>query len=117
MNEKNSRLEEKFKTAVDYHKKNDFEKTEKILIEILELDPDHINANFFLGSLLLQKNEFSKAREFFLKVISLNPNNPDSYNNLGIAMKELGQKTKALTCFQKAIRRNPHSPSHQRYRT
>ena len=70
MNEKNSRLEEKFKTAVEYHKKNDFEKTEKILIEILELDPDHINANFFLGSLLLQKNEFSKAREFFLKVIS-----------------------------------------------
>ena len=36
MNEKNSRLEEKFKTAVDYHKKNDFEKTEKILIEILK---------------------------------------------------------------------------------
>ena len=113
MNEKNSRLEEKFKTAVEYHKKNDFEKTEKILIEILELDPDHINANFFLGSLLLQKNEFSKEREFFLKVISLNPNNPDSYNNLGIAMKELGQKTKALTCFQKAIEFNPqHKMAH-----
>ena len=108
MNEKNLKIEEKFKKAVENQKKNYFDAAEKILVEILDSEPDHINANFFLGTLLLQKKEFNKARELFLKVISLNPNNPDSYNNLGIIMKELGQKSKAIICFQKVIELNPN---------
>ncbi len=106
-------LEEKFKEAVNSHQKKDLKKAEELLTEILEIEPNHINTNFFLGSILLQKKDFDRSRELFLKVISLNPNNPDSYNNLGIAMKELGQKSKALTCFQKTIELEPnHKMAH-----
>jgi len=106
-------LEDKFKEALKSHQEKDLKTAEKLLIEILKVEPNHLNTNFFLGTILLQKKDFDRSRELFLKVISLNPENPDSYNNLGIAMKELGQKSKAITCFQKAIEFKPdHNTAH-----
>ena len=101
-------LEDKFKEALKSHQEKDLKKAEELLIEILKAEPNNLNTNFFLGSILLQKKDFDRARELFLKVITLDPKNPDCYNNLGIAMKELGQKSKAVTCFKKAIELKPN---------
>ena len=105
---KNLTTKETFALAVKNHKKNNLKVAENLYNKILEIDPNHIETIFSLGSLSAQTRKFDKAKQLLQKAIQINPNYANSHFNLGIVFKELGEYQKAINCYQKAIQLNPN---------
>ena len=61
MNE-NQKIDEILKSAIEYHKKNDFENAEKLYKKILNIDTDHFGSIFLSGSLSAQIRNLTAAK-------------------------------------------------------
>ena len=53
------------------------------------MEPDHVEANFHLGTLSVQTRNFDRAKQLLNKTIQINSNHAKAYNNLGAVFKEL----------------------------
>jgi len=97
-----------FNLAVQYHQKNNLNEAKKIYLQILKINPNHVNARNNLGAAYKQLGEIEKAKSCFEKVIQLNPNDVDGHNNLGLLLFELKEIQKAKSFFEKTIQLNPN---------
>ena len=97
-----------FNLAIQYHQKNNLNEAKKIYLQILKINPNHINAHNNLGAAYKQLGEIEKAKSCFEKVIQLNPNDVDGHNNLGLLLFELKEIEKAKSFFEKTIQLNPN---------
>ena len=97
-----------FNLAIQYHQKNNLDEAKKIYLQILKINPNHVNAHNNLGAAYKQLGEIEKAKSCFEKVIQLNPNDVDGHNNLGLLLFELKEKKKAKSFFEKTIQLNPN---------
>ena len=102
-------IKEKFSLAFYNHKKNNLKVAASLYNEILKINSNHFEANYLLGSLLLQTKRFDKAQQLFEKALKINSNHGDTYNNLGITFGELKKPDKAIDCFEKAIKILPEN--------
>ena len=110
MKKKKIKTRETLVLAYQKHKENKFEDAEKLYKEILNKEPEHLEANFGLGLLFLGNkniNKIYKAKSLFEKTIRINPNYAASYNNLGQIFLILGENQKAAKCFEKTIELQP----------
>ena len=105
---KNLYLKNKFNSALQNHKTNNFQAAEKIYKKILKTNPNHLSSIFLLGTLYCQIKNFDKAKKFLKKTIKINPNHGDAFYNLGIVFNKLGNINKAMNCYKKTIEINPH---------
>jgi len=99
---------ETFALALQHHQKNNFQAAEQLYKQILEIEPDHIESNFRLGSLLVQTRNFDTAQPLLNKVIQIDPNHAKAHNNLGIAFQKMKKNQEAINCYEKAIQINPN---------
>ena len=99
---------ETFALALQHHQKNNFQAAEQLYKQILEIEPDHIESNFRLGSLLVQTRNFDTAQQLLNKVIQVDPNHAKAHNNLGIAFQKMKKNQEAINCYEKAIQINPN---------
>ena len=97
-----------FNLAIQYHQKNNLNEAKKIYLQILKINPNHVNAHNNLGAAYKQLGEIEKAKSCFEKVIQLNPNDVDGHNNLGLLLFELKETQKAKSFFEKTIQLNPN---------
>ena len=97
-----------FNLAIQYHQKNNLNEAKKIYLQILKINPNHVNAHNNLGAAYKQLGEIEKAKSCFEKVIQLNPNDVDGHNNLGLLLFELKEIQKAKDCYERAIQLNPN---------
>ena len=97
-----------FNLAIQYHQKNNLNEAKKIYLQILKINPNHVNAHNNLGAAYKQLGEIEKAKSCFEKVIQLNPNDVDGHNNLGLLLFELKEIKKAKSFFEKTIQLNPN---------
>ena len=97
-----------FNLAIQYHQKNNLNEAKKIYLQILKINPNHVNAHNNLGAAYKQLGEIEKAKSCFEKVIQLNPNDVDGHNNLGLLLFELKEIQKAKNFFEKTIQLNPN---------
>ena len=97
-----------FNLAIQYHQKNNLNEAKKIYLQILKINPNHVNAHNNLGAAYKQLGEIEKAKSCFEKVIQLNPNDIDGHNNLGLLLFELKEIQKAKSFFEKTIQLNPN---------
>ena len=97
-----------FNLAIQYHQKNNLDEAKKIYLQILKINPNHVNAHNNLGAAYKQLGEIEKAKSCFEKVIQLNPNDVDGHNNLGLLLFELKEIQKAKSFFEKTIQLNPN---------
>ena len=97
-----------FNLAIQYHQKNNLNEAKKIYLQILKINPNHVNAHNNLGAAYKQLGEIEKAKSCFKKVIQLNPNDVDGHNNLGLLLFELKEIQKAKSFFEKTIQLNPN---------
>ena len=108
MNEKkNLTIKETFALAVQNHKKNNLQVAEKLYKEILNRNPDHVNAYNNLGIILLQSGKLQKAKSCYKKAIELKPDYVKAYNNLGVILQELSRFDEAIASYKKAIELKP----------
>ena len=83
--------------------------TEASLIyqKVLEQQPEHIDANFLLGSLNLQTGNLDKASELLEKAVSLKPDHVEAHNNLGTVFQNQGKLDEAVERYNRAVNLAP----------
>ena len=73
MKKKNLSIKETLILALQNCKKNNFAKAEELCNKILNIDPNHFDTIFLLGSLSAQTKNFNTAEKFLNKAIQIHP--------------------------------------------
>jgi len=108
MKKENLTTTETFALALQHHNKNNFQAAEQLYKQILKIEPNHVESNFRLGSLLVQTRNFDTAQQLLNKAIQIDPNHAKAHNNLGIAFQKMKKNQEAINCYEKAIQINPN---------
>lgn len=90
--------------------KKSYEEAEKILIQILAIKENHIEANEKLALLYLQQKSYRKSENLYRKLAELRPKDPAVFTNLGLALFSENEYEEALACYQQALKLDPKHP-------
>ncbi|NTW68854.1 MAG: tetratricopeptide repeat protein [Chlorobiaceae bacterium] len=93
--------------ALKFHQKGELTEAETLYEEILQHQPEQVDALHFLGVIALQKKNHEKAVELFTKAIEIYPHHAVFYSNQGLAHYGLKQFEAALASFDKVIALKP----------
>ncbi|MBT6440065.1 MAG: tetratricopeptide repeat protein [Flavobacteriales bacterium] len=100
-----------YNLGLAYQAKQDHENAVKCFRRVLEIQPLHINTQYYLGmSLGHGFNQPIQAIEYMEKGIKYGYSGADRYVNLGVAYGMSGNFPKALECFTKATQEDPNNP-------
>ena len=72
-----------FKNAINFYENKEYDKAKKVCEDILDIQPDDLNATNLLAILNFHNKDFVQSIKFFKKAIKINPNISETYNNLG----------------------------------
>ena len=75
----------------------------KLYNEILKIKPNHLDANYLLGTLYAETGEFTLAKQHLEKADSINPASPYIKVNLGNICMALGNYADAKEFFHQAL--------------
>ena len=101
-------VEEMFQYGVNAHQNGKLKEAEKLYKSILDVDPQHLDANNNLGILLFSLGKTQEAEKIYKKVIELKPDHLNACNNLGILLHELDRLDEAEKLYRKAIKIKPN---------
>lgn len=68
----------------------------------IQLDPDHPDAHYNLGTAYLGKGEHANAIASFGQAIRVNPNDAQAFNNRGLIYDRMGDRDRAIADYRKA---------------
>ena len=75
---------------------------------ILEIQPDNVSANYFLGSSYLETGKRAQARKLFQKVLSLDPGHDEALNSLAyMYAEESANLDEAIKMARRAVGISP----------
>ena len=97
-----------FKNAINFYENKEYDKAKKVCEDILDIQPDDLNATNLLAILSFQNKDFIKSIKFFEKAIEINPDISETYNNLGNVYYEFKQFNKAIENYNKALKIKPN---------
>lgn len=97
--------------AVAYHllTHGNFREAETLYKEILNTDPDDVNALHFLGVVYHHLKQDDLAATYIQQALRLQPNYADARINLGIVYQAIGRLDEAREEYEHAVRLNPTS--------
>ena len=107
-NKEKSKIKKYLNLAFQNHQKNNFLAAENTYKKILEIEPNHFESNFYLGTLFLQIKKFNLAESLLQKALIINPHHSMTHNNIGSMFRELGEYQKATLHYEKAVKINPN---------
>ncbi|KAA0211824.1 MAG: tetratricopeptide repeat protein [Ignavibacteriaceae bacterium] len=87
----------------------DLQEAERLLNEVLKVDPNNALAFKYLGYIEIDKKNYDKALEYFSKVSEDNFETED-YIKLAKIYSEKGDQTKAFQLMDEAKKRDPENP-------
>lgn len=99
-------INNKISEAYDYMQ-NDTEKALDIFDDILEIEPDNIEALNGKGSSLIKLNRYDEADKYYNRSLSICENS-SALLNKGIILKQKNDFEKALIFYEKASKVNPN---------
>ena len=73
-----------FKNAINFYENKEYYKAKKVCEDILEIQPDDLNATNLLAILNFHNKDFVQSIKFFKKAIKIKPNISETYNNLSL---------------------------------
>jgi adenylate cyclase len=100
----------KLSNALSTSVQQDQARAEKLLLEILEHDPNNAIAHVGLGILRRVQNRQGEARIELETAISLDPNHTVAFRVLGETLVQMGKPEEAIPYIEKSIRLSPHDP-------
>lgn len=103
--------------ALDYVLLDDYPDAIKWLEKAVALDPENVDAWYYLGRACYTKGRRDEAWKAFVKVLDLDPQNVKAKNNIGLILENDGRTDAALEAYRTAIsweQDSPH-PSAQPY--
>jgi len=105
---KNLTVKEAFALAVKNHQLKNLDVAKNLYNQVLEINPNHLQALNNLGAVFQELGEYHKAKSYFEKVIKINPAYANAHNNLGVVFQELGENQRAKSYFEKVIEIDPN---------
>lgn len=87
--------------AYNLYKLGKLDQSLEMLRKVIELNPDHAEAHFGMGSIYFRQNMFDDAVKEFTKVTRIKPEYVEAYQRLWLAYKKLGMSDKAEEELQK----------------
>ncbi|MFA7242078.1 MAG: tetratricopeptide repeat protein [Sulfuricellaceae bacterium] len=92
---------------MQHHQLGQLPQAEAIYRQILQVQPNHVDALHFLGVIAHQAGKHELAIELINKAIGVNPSVPSYYNNLSAAYLALNRNHDAIIGYRKAVALNP----------
>ena len=83
---------------------------EKILLKILNLDPNNLPTLEILGVIAGSKGKHAESVNYLAKAVKIDPNNPSLHYNLAKALSECGRDADALPHHEQILRIAPNNP-------
>jgi len=74
-----------------------------VLLEVLETDPENLDALYMLGDFSVESGQYEKAIERFKKLLSLRPLNPEYHFKLSEVFSRMSQKDSAEYYLNKGV--------------
>ena len=93
-------------SAVAARNIGDLALAEQLLRQALEADPNHGDANHFLGMLLKSKGDFPSAEALLRRSLAANDKQPPAHFNLGNLLLQRGANEEAARHFLRAVQLN-----------
>ncbi len=76
--------------------------------QVLQIDPNHIEALNLLGRELGKQREFADAESFLTRAVRLDPQHAEARNNLGVVLAAQGKPRAAVEQFRAALSADPN---------
>lgn len=105
-------LTESLVEAKEFFKKEEYDRAEKKLIEIIGIDNKFTDAYELLGQVYLEQKEFALAEETFRFLVKFASEDASAIAYLGEVLEEIGKKEEALECYEKAVSLSPKNPKY-----
>ncbi len=96
--------------AVAYNNQGLFYLAEKVVRQLLAMDPDSAEGRLCLGAVLLERGALGEAEAEFRQVTEIQERNADGHYYLGEVRWRSGRREPALTAFRRATDLNPRDP-------
>jgi len=93
--------------GLQHHQAGRLTEAEACYRQILEAQPDHLDALHLLGVAALQTGRAELAANLLSQVAVAVPNHPAVHSNLGEAYRGLGKLDEAVTSFRRALQLKP----------
>ncbi|MBM4054657.1 MAG: tetratricopeptide repeat protein [Planctomycetes bacterium] len=87
--------------AYNLYRYGKIDQSMELLKKTLEIDPDHVEAYFGLGSIYFRQNMYEDAAREFNRVIRIKPEYTQAYERLWLIYKKMGLNDKADEALQK----------------
>jgi len=100
-------VEQAFNLAVSHHQAGRLTDAAPIYRRILEAQPRHANALYFLGRIEYDGGRFAEAEQLHKLAIDADRSQPFYFNNLGQAQRAQGKTAEAIGAYREALRLQP----------
>jgi hypothetical protein len=97
------RIEGLLTKAISLHQQGDLARARAMYTEILENQPNHVDALHLLGVIAHQTKQYHHAVAWFDKSITAKPDFAEAYSNRGLALQALGRLDAAIASYDRAI--------------
>ncbi|MBD2437888.1 tetratricopeptide repeat protein [Nostoc sp. FACHB-110] len=95
--------------AFQHQQAGRFFQAEQIYTQILQEQPNQVDALYLLGTLAHQSGKTEKAIALYRQALAVNPDLASVHSNLGIALKQQGLLQEAIQHYQEAIALQPNA--------
>jgi protein O-GlcNAc transferase len=93
--------------AVRLHHAGNLAEAARRYTALLQSDPHHFHALYFLGYIHFQQSQFEEAERLIGEAVKINPSSPDAFYNRGCALQHLQRPGEALSAFDAALALKP----------
>jgi len=93
--------------ALDLHRQGRLEAAAALYRQVLEHNPDEIDALHLLGAITAQQGNAEAGLQLIDRAIQLEPTCPDFHNNKGLILAGLGRLEEAIASHQYAVELDP----------
>ena len=100
-----------FKEALAAYEINNLEPAISKFKQVIEKDPEHTEAHFYLANCYVKNKKYEQAVPLFEKATKLKPDYFDAFISLGKTLNLLDRSGEAETVFKKAIKLKPKDSS------
>jgi tetratricopeptide (TPR) repeat protein len=90
-------------TAIKHHQARNFRGAEQIYRQILQIDPQHVDALHLLGMAINQLGQSEAAIAYISEALRLRPEFAEAHNTLGNVFNKLGRNEEAAASYRRAL--------------
>ena len=105
-----SSIPEAVSKAIQYFEAGRIQAAEQIFRQILQIQPNHLDALHWLGTVLEAQGNLDEASNAYRQALILKPDSFQAHFDLGTALLKQNKYQDAIACYQHALILNPEDP-------